>query len=156
QHITRAQMASMVAAGIVAATGEALPTGTPSFTDVPRSGYPHSAAIDSLAAIDVVDGRGDGSIFDPQGPVTRGQLAAFVRRSLSFIDDGEARDGSAPPRSGTDHYPDDDGSIFEADIAAISAVGIVGGYVDGTFRPNQPVFRDQAATFLARGVDHAL
>lgn len=48
-------------------------------------------------------------------------------------------------------FPDVPGDHTHADgIAAVAAAGLMGGYADGTFRPDVPPTRGQLATVLAR------
>jgi hypothetical protein len=71
-------------------------------------------------------------------------MAAFLRRALSL------------PNTGTDHFDDDDGSIFEADINAIAEAGITKGCnppANNLYCPTEAVTRDQMASFLARALD---
>jgi len=49
-------------------------------------------------------------------------------------------------------FIDDDGSVHEADINAISAVGITTGCGPALYCPGSPVTREQMATFLARAL----
>ena len=83
----------------------------------------------------------DGTEFCPTDTVTRGQMAAFLVRALGLTDDG-----------GGNTFTDDDGSIFEDDIAKLAASGITRGCnADGTkFCPEQRVTRGQMAAFLTR------
>ncbi len=83
----------------------------------------------------------DGTEFCPTNTVTRGQMAAFLVRALGLTDDG-----------GGNTFTDDDGSIFEDDIAKLAAAGITRGCnADGTeFCPNASVTRGQMAAFLTR------
>jgi len=77
----------------------------------------------------------------PAEPVTRGQLAALLVRALGLPD------GVINP------FIDDDGSLFEAAIAAIAAAGITQGCnpPDNTlFCPDDFVTRGQMAAFLRR------
>ena len=76
--------------------------------------------------------------YRPDDGVTRGEMAAFMRRALNL------------PGSSTDFFGDDDDSIFENDINAIAAVGITlaGG---GNFNPDDTVTRGQMAAFIKRG-----
>jgi hypothetical protein len=83
--------------------------------------------------------------FCPNDNVTRGQMAAFLVRALKLTDDG-----------GGNSFIDDDGSIFEADIAKLAAAGITKGCnppTNNRFCPNDPVKRDQMASFLARALN---
>ncbi len=97
----------------------------------------HQANINLIASLGITKGTGDGT-FSPEDSVTRGQMAAFIRRALSL------------PASATDFFTDDDTSIFEGDINAIAAAGITVGTGDGTYSPDAPVTRGQMAAFLQR------
>jgi len=82
--------------------------------------------------------------FCPDGLVTRGQMAAFLVRALKLTDDG-----------GGNTFSDDDGSIFEADIAKMAAAGITKGCNPPTndkFCPDGLVTRGQMAAFLHRAL----
>jgi D-alanyl-D-alanine carboxypeptidase/S-layer homology domain len=76
--------------------------------------------------------------FCPKLAVTRGQMASFLVRALSL------------PDQGGDAFTDDAGSIHEADINRIAAAGITLGCAQGLFCPEQPVTREQMASFLVR------
>ncbi|MEA2022747.1 MAG: hypothetical protein U9N79_00500 [Actinomycetota bacterium] len=79
--------------------------------------------------------------YCPTSLVSRGQMAAFLRRSYSL------------PASATDFFVDDDSSIFEADINAIAEVGITLGCnppANDHYCPNASVTREQMASFLVR------
>jgi acyl-homoserine-lactone acylase len=149
--VERGQMATMIHRLLRLTLGEAPPAGPDAFRD--DDGSVHEPAIDSLAALGIVQGRRDGT-FDVFGHVTRGQMAAFVARALDHADDGQLN-GSFPP-AGPDAFRDDDGSVHEDAIDAIAALGIVRGFPDGTYRPGAAVTRDQVATFLVRAYDVAL
>lgn len=152
QDVTRGQMASFIARFIEEYTDEALPPGNPArFDDVPPAGYVHGSNIQSLAAIEVVEGTNasNGRSYAPNASVTRAQMASFIRRALSYIDNGQVNPLSAPP-AGTDAFPDDDGSVHEANINSIAGVGIVQGFDDGDYRPQNAVKRDQMASFVMR------
>ena len=80
--------------------------------------------------------------FCPSSTVTRGEMAAFLVRALGLTDNG-----------GGNTFTDDDGSIFENDIAMLAAAGITKGCnpPDNTeFCPNDRVTREQMAGFLVR------
>ena len=72
-------------------------------------------------------------------------MAAFLVRALNLTDDG-----------GGNKFVDDDGSVFEADIARLAAAGITKGCnppTNNRFCPNDPVKRDQMGSFLARALN---
>ena len=74
--------------------------------------------------------------------VTRGQMAAFLARAMNL------------PDGALNTFTDDNGSIFEADIAKIAEAGITKGCnAEGTlFCPNDFVTRGQMAAFLHRAL----
>jgi hypothetical protein len=114
-------------------------TTTDYFTD--DDGHWAEGVLNRVAAANILRGCGPVSAC-PDQPVTRGQFAALLRRAFAI------------PTSDTDQFVDDESSIFEDDINAIAAIGITRGCLDTTDRycPRQSVFRDQAATLLARTV----
>jgi hypothetical protein len=82
--------------------------------------------------------------FCPDDPVTRGQMAAFMVRALGLTDDG-----------GGNSFTDDDGSVFEVNIAKLAAAGITRGCnppVNDKFCPDDPVTRGQMAAFMKRAL----
>ena len=114
------------------------PTGEDFFTD--DDGHWAEAPINRLAAGRILRGCEEGRICPDDG-VTRGQFAALLNRSFPV------------PSSSTDHFVDDNGSVFEADIDAVAELGITRGcHVPDHYCLWDPVYRDQAATLLARTV----
>ena len=85
----------------------------------------------------------EGTLYCPNDSVTRGQMAEFLSRALNL------------PDGAVNTFVDDDGSIFEADIAKIAQAGITKGCTaDGTkFCPNDLVTRGQMAAFLRRALE---
>jgi hypothetical protein len=141
--VTRAQMATFLAR-LVRESGGTLPTNAPdAFPD--DNGSPHEANTNALAAVGVIGGRTDGT-FGPAVAVNRGQMATFLVRAYEYR---AAADLPAP----TDRFPDDNGSVHEANINAAADAGFTGGRPDGTYAPEAPVTRAQMASFLARVLD---
>jgi hypothetical protein len=97
----------------------------------------HKNNITTIARVGVTQGK-TATMFAPADVVTRGQMAAFIRRALNL------------PASTVDAFTDDNGSTFEEDINAIAAFGIAKGKTATTFSPNDPVTRGQMASFIAR------
>jgi subtilisin family serine protease len=84
------------------------------------------------------------TMFCPGGFVTRGQMAAFLRRALGL------------PAASKDFFDDDNGSIFEGDINALAEAGITRGCnppANDMFCPDQFVTRGQMAAFIKRASD---
>ncbi len=82
--------------------------------------------------------------FCPEEAVTRGQMAAFVARSLGL------------PASDVDHFADDDGDIFESAIDRLATARITVGCnppANDRFCPERSVTRAEMAAFLVRAFD---
>ncbi|HUG08103.1 MAG TPA: PQQ-dependent sugar dehydrogenase [Acidimicrobiia bacterium] len=135
----KALMAAMVLS-LPLSAGADLPPGG-SFID--DDGNTHEGNIEAIAAEDITRGCNPpfNDRFCPDDPVTRGQMAAFIKRALQL------------PHTNTDHFTDDNGSTFEADINAIAEAGITRGCNppdNDRYCPSDLVKRDQMASFLAR------
>jgi hypothetical protein len=109
-------------------------------------GSVHAADIDLIAQWGITVGCNPpaNDLFCPENNVTRGQMAAFMRRSFRT------------PTSQYDYFYDDDASVFEADINSITAVGITKGCNPPTssqYCVNSNITRGQMAAFLVRTLD---
>jgi hypothetical protein len=133
-NVTRGQMAAF----LVRALG-LTDSGSVTFDDDDDSEF--EADIEKLAEAGITKGC-SATRFCPEEPVTRGQMAAFLHRALE--------DGFAPgtPKA----FTDIGGSVFADDIAWLSATGITRGCDDDKYCPDDPITRDQMATFLMRGL----
>ncbi len=100
----------------------------------------HAANIDQIARLGITLGCNppDNTEFCPDRDVTRGEMAAFLVRSLGL------------PSTSTDYFPDDSGSTFEGDINALAEAGITTGRSDGTYGPNDLLTRGEMAAFMNR------
>lgn len=114
------------------------------FTDDEDSLFENS--INDLAAADITDGCNppENTEYCPEDFITRGQMAKFLVRTFAY------------PATDTDHFSDDEDSIFEADINALREAGVTFGCnpPDNTeFCPDDNVTRAQMASFIARALD---
>ncbi len=139
--VTRGQMAAFLHRAL---GGVLTPADPVQFTD--DNGSVFEADIEWLGATGITRGCNPpaNTLFCPDDPVTRGQMAAFLVRALALIDDG-----------GGDLFIDDDGSVFEADIDQLGASGITRGCnppANDRFCPDTPVTRGQMAAFLRRAL----
>lgn len=102
------------------------------FPDVPSSN-PFYAAVNGLAAKDVIGGNPDGT-FRPHDPVNRAALLKMLYRAARM---------NATSATGcfTDVIA---GSWYEPYVCDAKARGFVEGYKDGKFRPEQAVTRAEA------------
>jgi len=97
--------------------------------------------IEWLAKQAVTNGCGDDN-YCPSDPVTRGQMAAFLKRALEDILDVD-------PGNAVD-FTDTAGTTFESDIDWLSASGVTRGCGPDTYCPTNTVTRGQMAAFLHR------
>jgi hypothetical protein len=141
--VTRAQMATFLAR-LVTASGTPLPVEPPDAFDDDDDSQ-HESAIDALAALGVVGGKG-ARRYDPHGVVTREQMASFLVRAHDAT-------GAAPLPAGPDAFDDDGGSTHEPAIDRAAAAGFAGGTGDRRYGPGGPVRREQMAAFLVRVLD---
>ena len=102
----------------------------------------HREAIECLNWWGLVQGKTD-TTFDPHAQVTRGQAASTVARLMEAA-------GYALPENPPNRFPDDDNSVHAHRIDQLAAVGVIGGFSDGTFRPDDPVNRGQIASLIVR------
>ena len=110
----------------------------PPFSDVTNS--PFLDDINWLYYAGITTGCGSG-LYCPLPNVSRAQMASFLVRALDL------------PPTATDYFPDDTGSIHEADINALRAAGITTGCGGGLYCPLADVSRAQMASFLVRALD---
>jgi hypothetical protein len=141
--VSRAQMASFIARLIEQSGGELPAEAEDAFSDDDGQA-PHEENINKLAAAGIVAGKGDGT-YDPQGTVTRAQMAKFIVEAYEF----RSEEDIVVPG---DYFSDDDGNVHEDDINKSAAAGFTNGR-GGGYEPSGVVRRDQMASFLARTLD---
>ena len=111
------------------------------FTDVPGNLWCNNA-ISTMARAGVILGHPDGT-FSPNDPITRAEFCAMIGRYFSLL------------RTDAADFPDIRGHWAEELIRSVSARGIVVGYEDGTFRPDNSVLRAEAVTIMNRVLNRA-
>lgn len=108
------------------------------FKDVSTS-YTFYKEVNYLTGKGIIAGYPDGT-FKPNESVTRAAAAIMIGRALGL--DGTQR---------TTKFPDvGASSVASGYIQSAVEAGIISGFTDGTFRPNEPVTRGQLAIFLVR------
>lgn len=112
---------------------------TPPFSDM--ADHWATADVDLMASKQVARGLPDGR-FDPGGGVTRAQFAAMLGRAMQLRP-------KASSATFQDVRPTD---WFFGDVNLAVAHGLAQGNGDGTFTPNAPINREQAAIMLARAL----
>ncbi|RAP73426.1 glycoside hydrolase family 3 N-terminal domain-containing protein [Paenibacillus montanisoli] len=111
--------------------------GGQTYTDVPVN-HPFYKEIEVAAKMGLAGGFPDGS-FHPDAPVSRAETAAFLTRAYALQTGG----GSGKLSDTANHWA-------AAPIGIMSSNGLIGGYADGTYRPDKSVSRAEFAVFLAR------
>ncbi|SDE67377.1 S-layer homology domain-containing protein, partial [Paenibacillus sp. UNCCL117] len=129
--ITRAEMATILSRVL---TNEEKHTAL-SFTDVTLTHWAKES-IDQAAQMGVMNGYPDGS-FKPEASITRGEMAAIVVRLVDSVE-----------KSDSGSFRDIDGHWAQAAIEKAKAAGIINGYEDETFRPEQTLTRAEAVTMM--------
>jgi len=106
------------------------------FTDVSDDAW-FNTAVSTMANLGIIKGR-TSDTFDPDSYITRAEFAAICAR----FDDSEYE---------TVHiFTDIEGHWAEEDINEAAAHGWIGGYGDGTFRPDQYITRGEAMSLINR------
>lgn len=128
RQVTRAEVAKMLvlAAGVPGKVSE----------DGELAGHWARDFVATARAAGAVTGYPDGS-FRADRSVTRAELATMVARQLGLAEKPAAM------RDATRHWA-------SGWIGALADKGVLAGYPDGTFRPDAPVSRAEAAKVLAK------
>lgn len=86
------------------------------------------------------------NLFEPNGQVTRAQFAALLIRTL----------GIAETKPAAPHFKDVAASDwYYGAVETARAAGLVGGYPDGTFRPDASITREEIASMVHRALLYA-
>jgi len=115
---------------------------TKQFSDVPSSKY-FAEAVNDLAERNIIGGYPDGT-FKPGNTITRGQAAAIIAKMIN-LDTSNVKNPGFQDVSTANNY-------YKA-IAAMTEEGIINGYGDGRYGPNDPIKRGQMASILVKAFD---
>jgi len=135
--VTRAQAVTFMVRELYPQQLEKPVEGTTTYSDVPTT-HPFYREI-ALASKNGLASGFPGGSFRPDAPLSRAETAAFLTRAYSLIE------GKQPA-----NWTDTKQHWAEAPILILSSNGLVGGYLDGTYRPNQTVTRAEYAVFMSR------
>ena len=113
----------------------------PGFWFSDDDGSVHEAAIESLAAVGVTRGCRQ-FLYCPDEELTRGQFASLLARAFPDLVSDDT----------VDYFSDDDNSVHETAINALTAADVATGCGPTRFCPADPIRRDQAAAVLARAL----
>ena len=138
QSVNRDQMAAFLYR--MAGSPQYTPPTKSPFKDVPTN-HVFYKEIAWMSEQGITKGWPDGT-FRPTQQINRDQMAAFFYRMAG------SPAYTAPKASPFKDVPTN--HVFYKEIAWMNSQGIAKGWPDGTFRPYQPVKRDQMAAFLYR------
>jgi len=114
------------------------------FTDL-EDGAPAAEAVSVLSALDILKGYPDGS-FKPDATITRAEFAAVVIRSLGLADTASG---------GATIFTDVAADHWANGVIALAAQqGIVNGYGDGRFGPEDPVKYEEAIKMVVASLGY--
>jgi len=112
------------------------------FTDVPTTHWA-AAAIARAASLGIVKGNPDGS-FKPNAATNRAEFVTMLANALKW------QAGTTEELDFIDN--DSIGDWAKSAIAQAVERGIISGYTDGSFRPNQHITRTEMIVILARAL----
>ena len=137
--ITRAEVATIFFRLLTDESRDAFWSQTNDYTDVPADAW-YNNAVSTLSNAGVIDGYEDGT-FKPDGNITRAEFATIAVRFFEATYDGG------------DLFSDIAGHWAQDYINEAANAGIVDGYPDGTFQPQQLITRAEAMTMVNRTID---
>jgi hypothetical protein len=109
------------------------------FTDI--NGYWGQQYVSELASRGVIGGFPNGE-FRPNDEITRAQFASIVAHALNLAATGGTRNFTDVPAN---HWA-------AGSIGAVANAGLVGGFPDGSFHPDDKLTRAQAIVVLAKAL----
>jgi hypothetical protein len=145
EPLTRAQLAKLLVTGLGYGEQARLLGAYPSrFRDVPTwhwaNGY-----IESLAELGAAEGYGDGT-YMPAEQVSRAQLAVLLVRAAGLSEQARLMRFQQTDYKDDRQIPD----WARGHVQVARSIGLMEGFEEGTFRPNDPVTRAEGATTLFR------
>lgn len=116
-----------------------VPAHAQTFNDVPTT-HPNYSDIEYLVEKGVID---PGTTYGASSTATRLDVVVMIAKALNF--------DNTPTETGFKDVPKS--HKYSGYINAAVKAGIVNGYPDGTFKPDQNVTRGHMAAFIARAFD---
>lgn len=107
--------------------------------------------VNKAAELGLMNGYADTNLFGPNDTITRAQVAQVLFNMAGHSADMDLPEGSYNEIYGYASFVDVNGKMWYGKaIAWAKAAGIVTGYGDGTFAPENNITREEFATMLAR------
>jgi len=125
-------------------------TASAAFTDSDKIDSAYAVSAEVLTGLGVFQGYTDGS-FNPQGDITRAEVAALIYR----VTTGDVEDKQAALYAGAAQFSDVPGTEWYAGYVGFCAnAGYVNGYPDGTFKPAGKVTGFEALAMILRAIGY--
>ncbi|MBB6637400.1 polysaccharide lyase family 8 super-sandwich domain-containing protein [Cohnella thailandensis] len=134
--LSGAKVFGIVEALIAETEANPVPPGTPA----DAKGHWAEKTIGIFMKLQALKGYGDGAAR-PNQPITRAEFVSILSRLIDVSGTQAAR------------FRDIDGHWAQPALETFAAAGIVGGYGDGTFRPDRAISREEMILVLSRIVD---
>ena len=134
--LTRAEAAKLLYELMTAQAHKQYDRSDNGFSDVPAGKW-YAVAVSTLANAGAIKGYSNGT-FQPSKPITRAEFVTILTGIYG------ANTSKGMP------FADVDSAWCHDAVATAYANGLVGGYADGTFHPNQTITRAEAVTILNR------
>ena len=139
KQITRAEVATIFYRLLKEDVRDENTTNVSDFSDVKSSDW-YGTTVATLADMGILKGYEDGT-FRPNAPITRAEFAAIATRFF------EETGATYEPGTFTDVTGDE---WFAGAIMDAVNLGLIGGYEDGTVRPNNNITRAEACAIVNR------
>jgi parallel beta-helix repeat protein len=159
RSVSRDQMAAYISRALVGSDANVPPgPSEPSFSDVPNTGYgpdgtdPYWAYkyIEFVHANSIALGYSDGT-YRPTDTVNRGQMAAYIARSIVTPHGDAGLAGYTPPTTPTFiDVPSSHPYYKYIEYVAQDSVNVTRGYSDGTYHPEYVCNRAMMAVYIQR------
>lgn len=139
KHIKNTIVLGILLVGIfMGKVSAAVPVQLNRFPDVPTSNT-FFEYIEILADAEIVGGYSSGN-FEPGNNLERQQLAKFIKNGFEI-----------PTNTSCEAFPDVDGlNVFYTEIMSLKCAGVIKGYGDGSFKPQNTVTRAETMTFIIK------
>ena len=142
-HITRAEVAMIFYRLLTDEARERFAGETNPYSDVKKGDW-YYAAVSTLSNMGILNGYNDGT-FRPNNTITR---AEFAKIAVCFYDYRNIQ--------ATNNFVDvKDGAWYENYVAIAAEIGLIEGYSNHTFRPNNSITRAETCTIVNRMLHRA-
>lgn len=130
KNMTRAEIAAMLDRLI-----DEQPTETKSFSDIKADAW-YAKSLTKIASLGYI--RPNGEKIQPEKPITRAEFAYIIAK-LRKLEEGANMPKDVKPN----HWA-------AKEIAACVKAGVISGYKDGSFKPEQPITRAEVVSMMSR------